>query len=66
METNQATKTISSLFKNPSELLAIVSNPGKNGLDFYKSLSNKDKQYIAFAAGIGLIIYGVVLSRQKA
>jgi len=63
---NTTTKTLKSLFQNPSDLLGIMSNPGKNGVDFYKSLSSKDKQYIAFAAGIGLIVYGIVLNRQKA
>jgi len=63
---NQATKTLKSLFTNPSDLMAIISNPGKNGVDFLKSLSNKDKQNLAFAAGIGLIVYGFVLRRQAA
>ena len=63
--TNQGTKTIKSLFKNPSELMAIASNPGKNGVDFLKSLSQKDKQNLAFATGIGLIVYGFMLKKGK-
>jgi hypothetical protein len=64
METNQATKSLKNLFSNPSELIGIVTNPGRNGLDFYKSLSSQDKRNIVLAAGIGLIIYGLVLNRQ--
>jgi hypothetical protein len=66
METNQAKRSLSGLFRNPSELIGIVTNPGRNGLDFLKSLSNTDKRNLAFAAGIGLIIYGVVLNRNNA
>jgi hypothetical protein len=63
--TNQSTKTLKDLFSNPSELLGIITNPRKNGVDFIKSLSGKDKQYLAFAAGIGLIVYGIVLNRKN-
>ncbi|GEO07034.1 hypothetical protein AAE02nite_46980 [Adhaeribacter aerolatus] len=62
---DQATKTLKGLFTNPSELTDIVSDPGKNGLAYLKALSNKDKQNLAFAAGIGLIIYGIVLNRKN-
>jgi hypothetical protein len=62
--TNQVTRSFRDLFKDPSQILGIVTNPGKNGIDFLKSLSNKDKQYLAFAAGAGLIIYGFILNRK--
>lgn len=65
MENIQTPKSLVNLIKNPSELLSILSNPGKAGLDFYKSLDNKEKQYIAFAAGLGLIAYGIVLNRKQ-
>ncbi len=55
---------ISNLLNNPSEILNIAKNPGKFGMDFYNSLSNKNKQYIAYAAGVGLIIYGYTLSKK--
>jgi hypothetical protein len=64
--TNQATRTLRDLFRNPSQIIGIITNPGKNGVDFIKSLSNNDKQYLAFAAGAGLIIYGIILNRRNA
>ena len=63
--TNQTTKTLKGLFSNPSELLGIITNPGRNGVTYYKSLSGKDKQYLAFAAGVGFIIYGIFLNRNN-
>jgi len=65
MAENQATSTFSNLLKNPGEIANILQNPGKYGLDVYKSMSNQNKQYLVFAAGIGLIIYGITL-RKKA
>jgi hypothetical protein len=62
--TNQVTRTFRDLLKDPSQIFGIITNPRKNGVDFIKSLSNKDKQYLAFAAGAGLIIYGIILNRK--
>lgn len=64
MENTQSQNSLVNLFKNPSQLMAIVSNPGKSGLDFYRGLGNKEKQYIAIAAGAGLIIYGLTLNKK--
>jgi hypothetical protein len=63
MENNQETKALSDLIENPAELSAIITNPADSGMKFYKALHNKDKQYVAFAAGIGLIAYGLFLNR---
>ena len=69
MRTNQtANKSIPSLenlLKNPSEIFGIIKNPGKYGLDIYHGLSTKQQQYVLFAAGAGLILYGVYLGRNK-
>ncbi|GGK78261.1 hypothetical protein ACD591_09220 [Rufibacter glacialis] len=63
MEDNQETKALSDLIQNPQEISNIINNPADNGMKFYQSLRNKDKQYVAFAAGIGLIAYGFFLNR---
>ncbi len=65
MDATQSQNKISDLLKNPNAILDAVKNPGKFGLDFYKSLSNRNKQYLVFAAGAGLIVYGVILGKQK-
>ena len=65
MEATQNQNKISDLLKNPNAILDAVKNPGKFGLDFYKSLSNRQKQYLAFAGGAGLIVYGIILGKQK-
>jgi hypothetical protein len=64
-ETNQTTRNLRDLFRNPSELMGILSNPGRNGMNYLKSLSNNDKRNLAFAAGAGLIIYGIILNRKN-
>jgi hypothetical protein len=51
--------------QNPSEILNVVKNPGRYGMDVYKGLSTQQKQYVLFAAGAGLIIYGFVLGKNK-
>lgn len=65
MENTSPSKSIVNILKDPSEIEAMLSNPGKYGLDFYNGLSTKNKQYIVFAAAAGLIVYGLFLSRQK-
>ncbi|WP_205502117.1 hypothetical protein [Rufibacter psychrotolerans] len=65
MDSNETTQRLSNLLKDPSQIMALISNPGKTGMDLYRSLSNKDKQYVAYAAGVGLLIYGYILSRQN-
>jgi hypothetical protein len=64
METNQTHNTLDSLIKNPSQLADILKDPGKNGLEFYNGLSKQHKKYVLMAAGIGLVIYGIYVSRQ--
>lgn len=65
METNQVANTLESLVKDPAKLADIIKDPGRNGLDFYNGLSNKQKQYVLLAAGLGLVVYGIYLGRQK-
>ncbi|WP_207434931.1 hypothetical protein [Sabulibacter ruber] len=65
MKSNETTQRLSNLLKDPSQIMALVSNPGKAGMDIYRSLSNRDKQYVAYAAGAGLLIYGYILGRQN-
>ncbi|MFB9862289.1 hypothetical protein [Rufibacter immobilis] len=62
---NQEPKALTDLIENPSEISAIISDPAESGVKFYQALSNKDKQYVAFAAGIGLIAYGLFLNRSS-
>jgi hypothetical protein len=65
MENNMEPKALSDLIENPSEISAIISDPADSGVKFYQALPNKDKQYVAFAAGIGLIAYGLFLNRSS-
>ena len=64
MDNKKKIKPLSNLLKNPSELLEIAKNPGKYGLDTFKSLSNQQKQYVACAAAAGLVIYGFMVNRK--
>lgn len=51
--------------KNPSEILGVFKNPGRYGMDVFNDLSTKQKQYVLYAAGAGLILYGIYLGRSK-
>jgi hypothetical protein len=64
MENNLEPKSLADLIHNPSEISAIISDPAESGMKFYQSLHNKDKSYVAFAAGVGLLAYGLYLSRS--
>lgn len=64
-DTKSFKSSLGNILKNPSEIESLMQNPGKYGMDFYKDLSVKDKQYVAFAAAAGFIAYGIYLSRQK-
>lgn len=57
-------ETINNLLQNPSDISEVMSNPAQFGMDFWNELTNKDKQYIAFAAAAGLAMYGIYLGRQ--
>ncbi|WP_192820422.1 hypothetical protein [Rufibacter sp. LB8] len=61
---NQQTKALADLIQNPSEISAIISNPAESGMEFYQALPNKDKSYVAIAAGLGLLAYGFYLGRS--
>ncbi len=65
MENAQNQYNLKELLKNPNALMQAFQNPSKFGIDFYKSLSTRNKQYLAFAGAAGLIVYGVILGRQK-
>lgn len=65
MENASSPKSLKSLLQDPSEIEALITNPSKYGIDFYKSLSTKNQQYIVFAAAAGLIAYGIYLNKQK-
>jgi len=65
MESNTETKALTDLIENPSEISSIINNPADSGVKFYQSLRTKDKQYVAFAAGLGLIGYGIYLNRTS-
>lgn len=62
---NDVANTLEGLVKNPSQLADILKDPGTHGLDFYNGLSNKQKQYVLLAAGLGLIAYAIYLGRQS-
>ena len=63
---NSVTSTLKNLLQDPSQLAAIMQDPGKKGLEFYNSLSVKEQQYLVFAAAAGLIGYGIYLNRKGA
>ncbi|WP_198001443.1 hypothetical protein [Nibribacter ruber] len=60
---NTEPKSLADLIQDPSHISAIINNPAESGMEFYQSLHNKDKSYVAFAAGFGLIAYGLYLAR---
>ena len=62
--TNDTMNTLEGLVKNPSQIADILKDPGKHGLDFYNGLSNRQKQYVLLAAGIGLVAYALYVGRQ--
>ncbi|RDV14590.1 hypothetical protein DXT99_14230 [Pontibacter diazotrophicus] len=64
-DTQSLKSSLVNILKDPSEIELLMQNPGKYGMDLYKGLSVKDKQYVAFAAAAGFIAYGIYLSRQK-
>ena len=61
---NHSSNPLQHLIHNPSEILNVVKNPGRYGMDVYNGLSTHQKQYVLFAAGAGLIIYGFILGRN--
>jgi hypothetical protein len=63
MQTNY--QTINKLLDDPSEISEVMKNPQKYGMDFWNELSNQHKSYLMIAAGAGLFMYGVYLSRQS-
>ncbi|GAA4437500.1 hypothetical protein GCM10023188_31770 [Pontibacter saemangeumensis] len=65
MTNSTSPKSLVNILKDPSEIEALMKNPGKYGMDFYNGLSNKNKQYLVFAAAAGLLVYGLYLNRQK-
>lgn len=65
MQNSGSNKSITDILKDPSQWTSIVNNPGKYGLDFYKSMSNQNKMYLTMAAGVGLIIYGLTLRKKS-
>ncbi len=65
MENTQNTPSLTSLFKDPNTIVEAFKNPSRFAMNTYNSLSTKNKQYVAYAAGIGLIIYGLSLSRKN-
>lgn len=62
---NQETKALADLIQDPSEISAIVSDPAEKGVQFYQALPNKEKQYVIFAAALGLFGYGLYLNRMS-
>ncbi|MBC5991987.1 hypothetical protein [Pontibacter cellulosilyticus] len=62
--TNDTMNTLEGLVKNPSQIADILKDPGKHGLDFYNGLSNRQKQYVLLAAGIGLVAFAIYTGRQ--
>ena len=65
MENAQKQFNVKELLSNPNNLVEAFKNPSKFGLDIYRTLSTRNKQYLAFAGAAGLIVYGVILGRQK-
>ncbi|MFT2008627.1 hypothetical protein ACMA1I_08125 [Pontibacter sp. 13R65] len=64
MENNNE-KTIQSLMEEPEQVKEIINDPSK-GIDFYKKLPLKQKQYLLYAAAAGLIGYSIYLGKKGA
>jgi len=43
----------------------ITKNPGKYAMNYFNSLSTRNKQYIVYGAGVALLIYGYTLKNKK-
>ncbi len=54
-----------SMLTEPDNIHRAFEDPANFGKEVYNSLDNKQKQYLAFAAGAGLIAYGIYLGKQK-
>jgi len=67
MENNGTSNTFSfsGLFSDPSVIMDMTRNPGKYAMNFYNSLSTRNKQYIVYGAGVALLIYGYTLKNKK-
>lgn len=65
MKTNTSANPLENLLHNPMEILNVVKNPSKYGLDIYKGLDTRQQQYVLFAAGAALIGYGIYLGMNK-
>ena len=63
--TSKSSNPLNYLLENPAEIMNVVKNPGKFGLDTYNGLDTKQKQYVLFAVGAGLIGYGIYLGMNK-
>lgn len=60
---NQNTESLKNLVQDPSQITEIINDPGK-GVKFFQRLSMKEQQYLIFAAGAGLIAYGIYLGKK--
>jgi len=67
MENNGTSNTFSfsGLFSDPSVIMDITKNPGKYAMNYFNSLSTRNKQYIVYGAGVALLIYGYTLKNKK-
>jgi len=67
MENKETTKTsfLGGLFADPTMIMEMTKNPGKYAMNFYNSLTTRNKQYIVYGAGIALLIYGYTLKNKK-
>ena len=62
---NKSTSGFGGLFANPSVITDITKDPAKYAKSLYNSLSTRNKQYIIYAAGVGLLVYGYTLKKKK-
>jgi len=70
MENNETTNNtkpsfFNGLFSDPSVIVDITKNPSKYAMNFYNSLSTRNKQYIVYGAGVALLVYGYTLKNKK-
>ncbi len=56
---------VNNLLKDPSKISEAFNDPAKFGMDFYDSLTTRQKQYIIFAAAAGLVAYGISLGSSS-
>lgn len=65
MENENNRSSLVNMLTDPDNIHRAFEDPTNFGKEIYQALDIKQKQYLAFAAGAGLIAYGIYLGKQK-